>query len=263
MVIGLLYKSTHPRWMDGSIIARYSRNCKSQFVPHRRAPPEGAKACEPTRAQKGLPLPDGTAHRAGAVGIGAQGDDLAPPAPGTSAATSPSGRGVLPRLVFSSMPMPLGMMARKDVLHLRLEPVEARVQPPALIQVAERQSQVAQHLEPSPLRQLPHLAQIVGETRAGLPLVLRREEVQVPSPLPFRQGCGWSRMVKSSSGAFASMASMRSVPQTASPQLRPQAQLDPGLRLPPGRRRTPRPWGPSHSPPGARWCRSGWAPHGR
>ena len=50
-------------------------------MPNRLLLFKGAEAGEAARPQQRLPLPDSAAHEVGAVGVGAQGNDLSPQPP--------------------------------------------------------------------------------------------------------------------------------------------------------------------------------------
>ena len=166
------------------------------------------------------------------MGIRPQGDDLA-----AQGAVQPQPlfvrqRGVAPVGVELD-PDALGDDEAEDLRDLLLEPVEADMHPPVLVQIPQGQRQMAQYLESPPLRELPHLAQVVGKAVPRFLFIPRGKEIQVPALHLLRQGVDGADEKVQRRGLRQHGLHPPDAPHGVS-QLRAQAQRDPVPHRRPG-----------------------------
>ena len=60
----------------------------------------------------------------------------------------------------------------ENPLYFAFKAVEGQVEAPVLVEIPQRQRQVAQNVEPSPFRQPPRLAEVIRHARPGLIVLL-------------------------------------------------------------------------------------------
>ena len=75
----------------------------------------------------------------------------------------------------------------ENPLYFAFKAVEGQVEAPVLVEIPQRQRQVAQNVEPSPFRQPPRLAEVIRHARPGLIVVLGVKIIQIHPVEPLRQ----------------------------------------------------------------------------
>ena len=112
-------------------------------MPNRLHLLKGTKTRKSARTQQFLALPDGAAHKVGAVGIAAQGNDFPAQLPvhpqplfPRQGIVAPVGIDLNAAAVFNQGP--------EDGLHLCFKAVKGQVEAPLLIEIPQRQRQMAQ-----------------------------------------------------------------------------------------------------------------------